>query len=128
MREKRNRGRYYERKNKRNPVDSDRGAGVFGYERVRSSGGRSSVDAKGVFSQFRRAFGDGLFAFERPYQTDTEKGSASGIFFRSLFGTVGIVCNFYAIDHLVWADANMLNKLSPFFAALLSALILSDMF
>ena len=34
---------------------------------------------------------------------------------RSVFGTLGIVFNFYAIDKLVLSDANMLNKLSHFF-------------
>ena len=33
---------------------------------------------------------------------------------RSLFGTLGIFCNFYAVDHLVLSDASCLNKLSPF--------------
>ena len=39
---------------------------------------------------------------------------------RSVFGTVGILCNFYAVDHLVLSDASMLNKMSPFFAILCS--------
>lgn len=34
---------------------------------------------------------------------------------RSVFGTLGILCNFYAVDHLLVSDASMLNKLSPFF-------------
>lgn len=45
---------------------------------------------------------------------------------RSICGTVGIVCNFYAIDKLVLADANMLNKMSPFFTLLFSALLLKE--
>jgi drug/metabolite transporter (DMT)-like permease len=45
---------------------------------------------------------------------------------RSLFGTVGILCNFYAVDHLVLADASMLNKMSPFFAIFFSWLILKE--
>lgn len=46
--------------------------------------------------------------------------------FRAVFGTVGILCNFYAVDHLVLADASMLNKMSPFFAVLFSFLILKE--
>lgn len=38
------------------------------------------------------------------------------LFLRCAFGTLGILCNFYAIDHLLVADASILNKLSPFFA------------
>lgn len=45
---------------------------------------------------------------------------------RSFFGTMGLVCNFYAIDRLVLADANMLNKLSPFFAIIFSAFLLGE--
>lgn len=45
---------------------------------------------------------------------------------RSLFGTLGIVFNFYAIYKLVLSDANMLNKLSPFFVIIFSAIFLKE--
>lgn len=45
---------------------------------------------------------------------------------RSLFGTIGILCNFYAVDHLLVSDASMLNKLSPFFVIICSALFLNE--
>lgn len=45
---------------------------------------------------------------------------------RSLFGTLGILCNFYAVDHLVLSDASMLNKMSPFFAILCSMFFLKE--
>lgn len=45
---------------------------------------------------------------------------------RSAAGTVGILCNFYAVDHLAIADASMLNKLSPFFVLIFSYLILKE--
>ncbi len=55
-----------------------------------------------------------------------KKGCGKYIFLRCLFGTTGLLCNFYAIDHLPLADANMLNKLSPFFAILASIPILKE--
>ncbi len=55
-----------------------------------------------------------------------KRSSYKDIFFRCLFGTSGLICNFYAIDHLDIADANMLNKLSPFFAIILSFFILKE--
>lgn len=55
-----------------------------------------------------------------------KKGCLPALFARSIAGTVGIVCNFYAIDHLTVSDASILNKLSPFFAILFSALILRE--
>ena len=54
------------------------------------------------------------------------KGNRLDIFMRSLFGTIGLISNFYAVDRLGIADANMLNKLSPFFAILLSIFILKE--
>ena len=45
---------------------------------------------------------------------------------RSLFGTIGMVCNFYAIDKLVLSDANMLNKLSPFLVIIFCAIFLKE--
>lgn len=45
---------------------------------------------------------------------------------RSLMGTVGILGNFYAVDHLNIADASMLNKLSPFFAIIFSFIFLRE--
>lgn len=45
---------------------------------------------------------------------------------RSTFGTIGILCNYYAIDRLVLSDANMLNKISPFFVVIFSAIFLKE--
>lgn len=48
------------------------------------------------------------------------------IFFRSLFGTIGVFANFYAIGKLYIADASMLNKLSPFYAIIFSYILLKE--
>lgn len=45
---------------------------------------------------------------------------------RSALGTVGILCNYYAVDHLLMSDASMLSKLSPFFVIIFSALFLKE--
>ena len=45
---------------------------------------------------------------------------------RSVCGTIGIFGNFYAIDRLILSDANMLNKMAPFFTLLFSALLLKE--
>ncbi|MFR5420791.1 MAG: EamA family transporter [Oscillospiraceae bacterium] len=41
-------------------------------------------------------------------------------------GTLGLLCNFYAIGKLNLPDANMLNKLSPFFAIVFSIFLLRE--
>ncbi|WAA10989.1 DMT family transporter [Fervidibacillus albus] len=45
---------------------------------------------------------------------------------RSFLGTLGIVFYFYAIDALILSDAEMLNKLSPFFTIIFSAIFLKE--
>ena len=55
-----------------------------------------------------------------------KKGCMGDILLRCVFGTSGLIANFYAIDKLNIADANMLNKLSPFFAILISIPILKE--
>lgn len=54
------------------------------------------------------------------------KGNTKYLVLRAVFGTLGIFCNFYAIDHLALSDANMLNKLSPFFAIIFSYFLLKE--
>lgn len=54
------------------------------------------------------------------------KGSKLDLVLRATFGTIGIFCNFYAIDHMLVSDASMLNKLSPFFVIIFSYFILSE--
>lgn len=48
------------------------------------------------------------------------------LFMRSICGTLGIMCNFYAVDHMNIADASILNKLSPFAAVIFSIFLLKE--
>ena len=45
---------------------------------------------------------------------------------RSFFGTIGILCNFYAVDHLPLANASILNKMAPFMVLIFSYFILKE--
>ncbi len=54
------------------------------------------------------------------------KGNFKDLFLRSICGTLGIFCNFYAMDNLNISDASILNKLSPFFAIVFSYIILKE--
>lgn len=55
-----------------------------------------------------------------------DKKNIGVLVIRSVCGTVGILCNFYAVDHLALSDAAMLNKMSPFFVIIFSALFLRE--
>ena len=48
------------------------------------------------------------------------------IFVRAFAGTIGMLGNFYAIDHMVLSDASMLNKMSPFFVIIFSFIFLKE--
>ncbi|MBN8209678.1 DMT family transporter [Bacillus sp. NTK071] len=55
-----------------------------------------------------------------------KKENQKFLLLRSALGTLGIIFYFYAIDHLVLSDADMLNKLSPFLLIIFSALFLKE--
>lgn len=71
-----------------------------------------------------------IFAFviiTKNHSWDIPKGK--NIFYlliRAVAGTLGILCNFYAVSNMNLADASMLNKLSPFFAVIFSLFILKE--
>lgn len=54
------------------------------------------------------------------------RSSIKPLLLRSTFGIIGMICYFYAMDHIVLSDANMLNKLSTFFLLLFSAIFLKE--
>ena len=71
-----------------------------------------------------------IFAFvviTNNHQWELPKGkNISYLLIRAVAGTVGILCNFYAVSRINLADASMLNKLSPFFAVVFSIFILKE--
>lgn len=55
------------------------------------------------------------------------KGCIPWLLLRAAIGYIGVILNFYAIDHIgSISDASILNKLSPFFAILFSVVILRE--
>lgn len=55
-----------------------------------------------------------------------EKKAWPDLFWRSAFGTLGLLCNYYAVDHLLLADASAIQKLVPFIAILASWILLKE--
>ena len=54
------------------------------------------------------------------------KGNLKYLLTRSIAGGLGMVGNFYAVDHMAISDASMLNKLSPFFAIIFSYVLMHE--
>lgn len=80
-------------------------------------------------SFFRNAiaavFALSLLLKQRPI-VSLDKKKWLALLIRSTFGTIGLICNFYAIDHLILADANIIGRLAPFFSIFFSYLILKE--
>lgn len=63
---------------------------------------------------------------KKKVKANLNKDTIIPLLLRSFFGTIGILCNFYALDKLDLADASILNKMSPFFAIIFSIFILKE--
>lgn len=87
-------------------------------------------DIPSIQKSFFRNFIAVIFAFFILLRTEQKfkfkKENTKYLVLRSVAGTIGILCNFYAIDHLILSDASMLNKLSPFFAVIFSFFFLKE--
>jgi drug/metabolite transporter (DMT)-like permease len=55
-----------------------------------------------------------------------KKEGAPWLLTRCISGTLGMIANFYAIDRLGLPDSNMLNKMAPVFAMIMSAILLNE--
>lgn len=91
---------------------------------------RMAGDLPSIQKSFFRNFVAAIFACVILFKDRTpfrcKRENLKYMLMRSIFGTLGILCNFYAVDHLMLADASMLNKMSPFFAVIFSLLVLKE--
>ena len=91
---------------------------------------RLSGDLPSVQKSFFRNIVAAIFALiilkKEGIKFSHNKGNLRLLIVRSILGTIGILCNFYAVDHLLLSDASMLNKMSPFFAIIFSYLFLKE--
>lgn len=55
-----------------------------------------------------------------------KKGSVKFLVIRSVVGLLGVFGNFYALDKIELSNASMLNKMSPFFALIFSAIFIKE--
>ncbi|MDE5755363.1 MAG: DMT family transporter [Oscillospiraceae bacterium] len=92
---------------------------------VKLSGDLPSVQ-KSFFRNFIALLIAGAICLKDQKNINIPKGSLFWLILRASLGTVGILCNYYALDHLVLSDASMLNKMSPFFTILFSWILLKE--
>lgn len=92
---------------------------------VRLAGDLPSIQ-KSFFRNFIAAICAAFMLMKSRTSFRWNKGNLPDLLVRAVAGTVGILCNFYAVDHLVLSDASMLNKMSPFFVIVFSIFILKE--
>ena len=92
---------------------------------VRLSGDIPSIE-KSFFRNFVAALMALIIVLKERKEMHITRSDIPLLLLRSATGTVGIFCNFYAVDHLILSDATMLNKMSPFFTLILSLIFLKE--
>jgi len=55
-----------------------------------------------------------------------EKQNRPLLLIRAICGTIGLIANFYAVDHLLLADASIIQKVAPFFVIIFSYILLKE--
>ena len=92
---------------------------------VRMSGDLPSIQ-KSFFRNFVAFFFALFILIHSKHGFSFQKKNLPAFLGRAFFGTLGILCNFYSVAHLLLSAASILNKLSPFFAIIFSYFILKE--
>lgn len=91
---------------------------------------RLSGDLPTMQKVFFRNFVAMIFAFIAMVKAGDsfkpKKGSLKYLLIRSAAGLAGVFGNFYALDKIELSNASMLNKMSPFFALVFSAIFIKE--
>lgn len=92
---------------------------------VRLSGDIPSIE-KSFFRNFIAAIVALAIVLKERKAINVNKSDLPLLISRSALGTIGILGNYYAVDHLILSDATMLNKMSPFFTLIFSFIFLKE--
>ena len=92
---------------------------------VRASGDLPAFQ-KSFFRNLVAVFFAAVILFKNKSGFRWKKGNLKFLLLRASVGTIGIVCNFYALGKIPLSDASMLNKMSPFFVIVFSLILLKE--
>lgn len=67
-----------------------------------------------------------IILYQRKEKIKVQKKSIPSLFARCVFGTVAMLCNFYAVDHLLLSDVTIIAKLGPFFTIIFCYIFLRE--
>ncbi|MEY8379892.1 DMT family transporter [Ileibacterium valens] len=92
---------------------------------VRLAGDLPSPE-KSLFRNLIAVMAAGFVLMKNHQNLHYPKAAWLNLILRSAFGTLGILCNFYAVDHLLLADASAIQKLVPFITIVVSVFLLKE--
>ncbi len=67
-----------------------------------------------------------IILYQRKEKIKVQRKSIPSLFARCVFGTIAMLCNFYAVDHLLLSDVTIIAKLGPFFTIIFCYLFLRE--
>ena len=68
------------------------------------------------------------YMYKNRVPVKSDKGNTWLLIGRGLCGTIGVLGNYYAVDHMNIGDASLMNKISPFIALCGAAIFLKERF
>ncbi len=92
---------------------------------VRLAGDLPSAE-KSLFRNLIAVGAAGFVLFKNHQNLHYPRAAWPNLLMRSAFGTLGILCNYYAVDHLLLADASAIQKLVPFITIVVSYFLLRE--
>lgn len=81
---------------------------------------------KSFFRNFIAAFVAFFSMKKAGIKMAVQKENQTAMLARSVFGTIGMLCNYYSVRYLILPDSTILAKLSPFFTILFSWFLLHE--
>lgn len=88
--------------------------------------GNLPIFEKAVFRNLFAIFISYILLLRRHIPISFPNGSRPYLLLRCISGTIGLLCNYYAVGCLNLADASILNRMSPFYVLLFSRVILKE--
>ncbi|MGD1815719.1 MAG: DMT family transporter [Pleomorphochaeta sp.] len=81
---------------------------------------------KVFFRNIIAAFVAAFILYKTKEKIKVQKKNIPSLLGRCVFGVVAMLCNFYAVDHLLLSDATIISKLGPFFTIIFCYLFLKE--
>lgn len=84
------------------------------------------VMQKAIFRNLVAAIVAAIIVVRSGYKIRIGKENRTALILRCVFGTLGLLCNFWVLQYLHMGDANILQKMAPFFSVIMSAVIIRE--